>query len=88
LHELLTAPSSELTAQMVKDFVELGIAENLTVEYKRQGDKPIEAVAALANTYGGIVLVGVAEEPKTVPSKVVGVTRKEKEGTAAEFGDT
>ncbi|MEU3862540.1 ATP-binding protein [Streptomyces sp. NPDC028722] len=79
MHELLTAPSSELTAQMVKDFVELGIAENLTVEYKRQGDKPIEAVAALANTYGGIVLVGVAEEPKTVPSEVVGVTRKEKE---------
>jgi hypothetical protein len=79
MHELLTAPSNELTVQTVKDFVALGIAENLTVEYKRQGDKPIEAVAALANTYGGIVLVGVAEEPKTVPSEVVGVTRKEKE---------
>lgn len=79
MHPLLTAPSSDLTAQMVKGFVALGIAENLTVEYKRQGDKPIEAVAALANTYGGILLVGVAEEPRGVPSEVVGVDRKEKE---------
>lgn len=78
MHPLLTAPSSDLNAQMVKDFVALGIPENLTVEYKRQGDKPIEAVAALANTYGGLLLVGVAEESQGVPGEVVGVDQREK----------
>ncbi|MCD9899565.1 ATP-binding protein [Streptomyces sp. MT29] len=70
-----------MTLDMVEDFVSLGIPENLTVEYKKQGDKPVEAVAALANTYGGIVLIGVAEDSGTrgVPTAVVGVNRKEKE---------
>ncbi|WP_329456768.1 ATP-binding protein [Streptomyces sp. NBC_01497] len=66
---------------MVEDFVALGIPENLTIEYKRGGEKPVDAVAALANTYGGIVLIGVAEDSGTrgVPTSVVGVSRKEKE---------
>lgn len=60
MHPLFQLPSSEVTLDVVQDFINLKIRESLTVEYKKAGDKPIEAVAALANTYGGLLLVGVA----------------------------
>ena len=81
MHPLLTTPGDDITLAMVKDFVSLAIPENLTVEYKLGGNKPIEAVAALANTYGGLILVGVGEEPRGVPNPddVRGVSRSEKD---------
>ncbi|MBY8889423.1 ATP-binding protein [Streptomyces sp. PTM05] len=79
MHPLFEAPATDVTLDMVQDFVNLKIREGLTVEYKRAGDKPIEAVAALANTYGGLLLVGVAEEEKGVPSEIVGAPLGEKE---------
>jgi hypothetical protein len=81
VHLLLTAPGDDITLAMVQDFVSLAIPENLTVEYKLGGNKPIEAVAALANTYGGLILVGVGEEPRGVPNPddIRGVSRSEKD---------
>lgn len=78
---LLTAPGDDITLAMVQDFVSLAIPENLTVEYKLGGSKPIEAVAALANTYGGLILVGVGEEPRGIPNPndIRGVGRLEKD---------
>jgi len=60
---------------MVKDFLDLGLREGFTIEYKRNGDKVLDAVAAMANTYGGLVLVGVAEDSKhrELPGTVIGV---------------
>jgi hypothetical protein len=79
MHLLFEAPATDVTLEMVQDFINLKIREGLTVEYKRAGDKPIEAVAALANTYGGLLLVGVAEEERGVPSEILGAPRGEKE---------
>jgi hypothetical protein len=88
VHPLLSAPVSGVTLEMVEDFVSLGIPENLTVEYKREGDKPAEAAAALANTYGGVVLVGVSEGDRGIPQDIVGVSRKEKEKLVNRMGTT
>ena len=88
VHQLLTAPNGAVTLEMVEDFVSLGIPENLTVEYKREGDKPAEAAASLANTYGGIVLVGVSEGDRGIPQDIVGVSRKEKEKLVNRMGTT
>jgi hypothetical protein len=79
MHLLFEAPATDVTLDMVQDFVDLKIREGLTVEYKRAGDKPIEAVAALANTYGGLLLVGVAEGERGVPSEILGAPMGEKE---------
>ncbi|MFE2374726.1 helix-turn-helix domain-containing protein [Streptomyces sp. NPDC059398] len=90
VHPLLTTPSGNVTLAMVQDFVSLGIPENLTVEYKRGGEKPVDAVAALANSYGGMVLIGVAEDSGThgVPTGIVGVSRKEKEKLVNQIATT
>jgi hypothetical protein len=88
VHPLLSAPVSGVTLEMVEDFVALRIPENLRVEYKREGDKPAEAAAALANTYGGVVLVGVSEGDRGIPQDIVGVSRKEKEKLVNRMGTT
>lgn len=65
---------------MLKDFLSLAIAENLTIEYKREGDSAIDSVAALANTYGGLVFYGI-ERPQVfeeLPGNVTGVSPREK----------
>lgn len=81
MHPLLDGPRTAVNLALVEDFLSLKLPEGLTVEYKRGGDKPAVAVAALANTYGGLLLVGVAEDAqdKGVPAEIVGVSRKEKE---------
>lgn len=66
---------------MVRAFLDLSIEENFTVEYKRNADGLPEAVAAMANTHGGLVLVGIEPHPefKNRPGAVVGVPPQEKE---------
>ncbi|WP_019066181.1 AlbA family DNA-binding domain-containing protein [Streptomyces hokutonensis] len=86
MHPLFQVPSTEVTLPLVEDFINLKIRESLTVEYKRAGDKPIEAVAALANTYGGLLFVGVAEGDKGVPSEITGVPLGEKERLVNQMG--
>jgi hypothetical protein len=86
MHPLFQVPSTEVTLPLVQDFINLKIRESLTVEYKRAGDKPIEAVAALANTYGGLLLVGVDEGDRGVPSEIRGVPLGEKEKLVNQMG--
>lgn len=69
MHPLFHVPPTEVTLDLVQDFINLKIREGLTVEYKRGGDKPIEAVAALANTYGGLLFVGVDEGIRAFPPR-------------------
>lgn len=50
--------------------------ESARIEYKRElgnGAKVLEAIAALANTFGGIVLVGVDEGQPPGPARLTGV---------------
>ncbi|MGV9243609.1 AlbA family DNA-binding domain-containing protein [Streptomyces sp. NPDC003710] len=86
MHPLFHVPPTEVTLDLVQDFINLKIRESLTVEYKKAGDKPIEAVAALANTYGGLLFVGVAEGEKGVPSEITGVPLGEKEKLVNQMG--
>jgi hypothetical protein len=59
---LFSCAFSDVTYERVQELVQQGMPESLTLEYKQQyTDKIPTSIAAMANTYGGIVLVGVAE---------------------------
>ena len=82
LHPLFTAPADAVDVAMVQSFLDLQIEENLTVEYKSAGDSgALEAAAAMANTYGGLVLYGVQKLPGYAdrPGELAGVAPGEKE---------
>jgi predicted HTH transcriptional regulator len=58
---LFACPASEVTLDRVRDLLDQTIPECLRLEYKQQKPRDIaKAVAALANTYGGIVLMSLA----------------------------
>ena len=60
---LLYAAESDVTIQRVRDLVKQVGPEAPTVEYKAQmTDTIAKGVAALANTYGGLLLVGVTDD--------------------------
>lgn len=66
------SPSAEVTAARVRNLVADNPDETLTLEYKGQfTTKIVESVAAMANAYGGLILIGVAE--KREGDRVVGV---------------
>jgi len=71
---LFTVPSTEaVTKEMVDTFCQLKIAETSRVEYK--GDFPNnlgKTVAAFANTFGGIILIGVEADSDNRPILPVG----------------
>jgi len=65
----------DAVSNFVRDALESGlVAESLTVEFKerRSGANVAEAVAAMANTDGGVVLLGVADQGE-VSTRLVGV---------------
>jgi Putative DNA-binding domain len=52
------------------------------IEYKRElgnGQKALEAITALANTFGGVVLIGVDEGQPPGDSRLNGVTAGERD---------
>jgi hypothetical protein len=60
---LLYCAQSDVTIERIRDLVEQVGPEVPTVEYKAVMSQGIaKAVAALANTYGGLVLVGVTDD--------------------------
>ncbi len=60
-------------------------SESLTFEVKEKRDKSnvAEAVAALSNTDGGIVLVGVKDKDATGEDRIVGVLKSEHDAVAS-----
>lgn len=80
-HRLFTAPVSAIDAAMVRGFLDLGIEESFTIDYKRNIDAVTDTVAAMANSYGGIVLVGVDNDPKdqNLPGPLRGVQPSDKD---------
>lgn len=82
--DLYTAPVSQVTYELVRQFVldaEAGslFSESLTFEAKgsRNGNNVAKAVAALSNTDGGIILLGVKEKDATGEDRIVGVPKAE-----------
>jgi Putative DNA-binding domain len=81
---LYSVPPSEVDYDLVRQFVLDAEAadlftESLTFEAKekRNGTNVIEAVSALGNTDGGIVLVGVKDRDAVGEARIVGVPQSE-----------
>lgn len=67
---LLYAAASDVTLARVRALVQQVGPESPTVEYKEKlADTVARGVAALANTYGGIMLIGVTDNRKIVGVK-------------------
>jgi len=60
---LYTLPLSDITFEDIKHFCDQRLSENPRLEYKAElNDNVIRTIAAMANTDGGMILVGVPEE--------------------------
>lgn len=82
--DIYTAPEADVTYDLLRQFVldaeEANLfAESLTFEAKRSrnGTNVAKAVAALSNTDGGIVLLGVKEKDATGEARITGVPKTE-----------
>ena len=80
---LLNCAAADVTLDRIRALVEVTGTESLTVEFKRDGNtlRIAEAAAAMANTYGGLVLVGIADGDR----EIVGVPREVITNVASTF---
>jgi hypothetical protein len=63
---ILTTAASSIAWQDVLDYCNLQLPESTTLDYKLDFPKELErTIAAMANTSGGLVLIGVREDPRT-----------------------
>lgn len=81
---LYSAPAAEVDYDLVRQFVLEAEAADLFTESlifeakeKRNGTNVVEAVGALSNTDGGIVLVGVKDRDAVGEDRIVGVPQAE-----------
>jgi len=69
---LFACAPADVTLERVRDLVGQDLPESLTLEYKERYSPSLgKSVGAMANTYGGLILVGVTDQPG--PGRVVGV---------------
>jgi hypothetical protein len=75
--ELLDADEAALDA-----FLDLGVSESAVLDYKRDLPSDVsETVAAMANTDGGTIILGIEEDPTTKkPANRPGVRMKDPQG--------
>jgi predicted HTH transcriptional regulator len=78
----VTTPADQDTWDLdrVKQIVTQNILERGRIEYKRElgnGRSTLEAISALANTFGGVVLIGV-DEAKQGLDRLTGVPAVER----------
>jgi len=84
---LFNCAVNDVTLERVRDLVNQSEPEGLTLEYKLQPTPNIaESVAAMANTYGGIILVGVKDGPSI--DRLVGITQEQVTAVASSIHDT
>ncbi|WP_298207630.1 helix-turn-helix domain-containing protein [Ferrimicrobium sp.] len=84
---LFNCAVDDVTLERVRELVDQGEPEGLTLEYKLQPTPNIaESVAAMANTYGGIIIVGVRDG--TSIERLVGITQKQITAIASSIHDT
>jgi len=59
---LFASSAADITLGRVRQLVDQNLPEGLTLEYKEAYDRSfVKSVAAMANSYGGIILVGVKD---------------------------
>ncbi|MFF0143335.1 helix-turn-helix domain-containing protein [Streptomyces sp. NPDC005227] len=69
---LFACRPADVTLERVRELVAIGQPESLTLEYKEKYTPRIAtSVAAMANSYGGLILVGVTE--RSVDDRIIGV---------------
>jgi len=69
---IFASSAADITLDRVRQLVDQNLPEGLTLEYKEDYSTSIvKSVAAMANSYGGIILVGVTDGPDT--DRLVGV---------------
>lgn len=65
---LHTSPISDITWAAIESFCEKKLPENATLDYKKEIPNNLEkTIAAMANTLGGIVIIGVEETKENKP---------------------
>lgn len=70
---LFASSAADVSLDRVRQLLAQDLPESLTLEYKEAFTSNItRTVAAMANTYGGIILVGVADQASA--DRIVGVT--------------
>ena len=71
----------------IKQIVAQNDLERGRIEYKTElgnnGDTTLAAIAALANTFGGVVLVGIDERQPPGPGRIVGVESGRRDPTTS-----
>ncbi|MFF4900511.1 ATP-binding protein [Streptomyces sp. NPDC001068] len=89
-HPLFSVPADTIDADMVRDFLSLDLEESFTLDYKRNIEAAADTVAAMANTYGGIVLIGVDAHgvDKNLPGDLVGVKPIDKDRLVSKMATT
>jgi len=65
---LYTKPINEIAWDDIEDFCNQRITEGLHLDYKRDFPQKLEkTISAMANTFGGIILIGVKEDDQSKP---------------------
>jgi hypothetical protein len=60
---LYATAAADITLDLIRGLIQSTPTESLTVEYKQEFKRDLpECVAAMANTYGGLILVGITDE--------------------------
>jgi predicted HTH transcriptional regulator len=60
---LFNSPTADITLDQVRELISQNLPESLTLEYKETYSPGLVAsVAAMANSYGGLILVGVTDQ--------------------------
>jgi len=69
---LFACSPADVTLERVRELVGQDLPESLTLEYReRYSPSLVKSVAAMANSYGGLVLVGVKDQPG--PERLAGL---------------
>ncbi|WP_420712038.1 MULTISPECIES: helix-turn-helix domain-containing protein [unclassified Streptomyces] len=81
---LFASRPADVTLERIRELVAIGQPESLTLEYKEKYTPKVPvSVAAMANSYGGLILVGVTE--RSVDDRITACprTRSSRSSTAA-----
>lgn len=89
-HPLFSVPAEAIDTEMVGGFLALRLEESYTLDYKRNIDAAADTVAAMANTYGGVILIGVDTDPKdeNLPGGLVSVSLSDKDRLVSKMATT